>query len=259
MLCGLYYKQIIMINKTTNFGFKEVPEEEKASLVKDVFDSVSKRYDLMNDVMSLGLHRLWKRFAIDLAQVKKSSTVLDLASGSGDLARSLARQVGPKGKVYASDINFSMLKEGIAKSLDTGLYENIHYVLADAENLPFKSSTFDCVMISFGLRNVTRKEEALKSIYRVLKPGGKLVILEFSHPSSSAVKKIYDRYSFDILPALGDLIAQDRESYQYLAESIRKHPDQERLKIMMEDSGYKICNFYNLTFGIVAAHVGYKI
>jgi demethylmenaquinone methyltransferase/2-methoxy-6-polyprenyl-1,4-benzoquinol methylase len=248
-----------MINKETSFGFKVVPEQEKASLVKDVFDSVSKRYDLMNDVMSLGLHRAWKRFAIDLAQVKQTETVLDLASGSGDLARLLLKQVGPRGKVYASDINFSMLKEGITKSLDIGIYENIHYVLADAENLPFKSNTFDCVMISFGLRNVTRKEEALKSIYRTLKHGGKLIILEFSHPSSRAVKKIYDRYSFDILPVLGDLIAQDRESYQYLAESIRKHPDQETLKGMMEDKGYKICNFYNLTFGIVAAHIGYKV
>jgi demethylmenaquinone methyltransferase/2-methoxy-6-polyprenyl-1,4-benzoquinol methylase len=248
-----------MTNKTTHFGFQEVPEEEKTFLVKNVFDSVSKRYDLMNDVMSFGLHRLWKQYAIDVAQVKSGAMVLDLASGSGDLARALVKKVGPTGMVYASDINFSMLREGIDKSLDQGIHESISYVLADAESLPFQSNFFDCVMISFGLRNITRKERALNSIYRVLKPGGKLIVLEFSHPHSSIVRKIYDRYSFDILPKLGELIADDRESYQYLAESIRKHPSQDMLKAMMEKSGFVMCKFHNLTFGIVAMHIGYKV
>ena len=244
--------------KTTHFGYTEVPTHEKSRRVADVFHSVAPKYDLMNDLMSGGLHRLWKRFTIDAANLRPGQTVLDVASGTGDLAKALAKKVGTKGKVVMTDINPAMLQIGRDRLTDAGLVGNIECIEADAEKLPFASNDFDCVTIAFGLRNVTDKLAALKSMYRVLKPGGKLLILEFSHPPGTLLNKLYDFYSFNVIPRLGQLISRDRESYQYLVESIRMHPNQETLKSMMVEAGFEDVTYVNLTGGIVALHTGYK-
>lgn len=246
-------------DKTTHFGFREVPESAKAGLVGQVFDSVASRYDLMNDVMSFGIHRLWKRFTIDQAGVRPGNRVLDVAGGTGDLSAAFARQVGPQGSVTVADINAAMLDVGRARLADRGLAGNIEFVQADAESLPFPDNHFDCITIAFGLRNVTRQDCALASMYRVLKPGGRLLVLEFSKPVLPGLGAVYDTYSFNVLPKLGKLIANDETSYRYLVESIRKHPDQETLKGMMEAAGYERVHYFNLSGGIVALHKGYKI
>ncbi|MFY9973225.1 MAG: bifunctional demethylmenaquinone methyltransferase/2-methoxy-6-polyprenyl-1,4-benzoquinol methylase UbiE [Chromatiaceae bacterium] len=245
--------------ETTHFGYQEVPVEEKAGRVRQVFDSVASRYDLMNDLMSLGIHRLWKRQAVALAGVRRGQRVLDLASGTGDLAERFAGIVGADGLVVMSDINAAMLTQGRDRLLDLGRVGNLSYSLANAERLPFASEAFDCVTIGFGLRNVTHKEWALAEMLRVLRPGGRALILEFSHPTSRALGRLYDLYSFSMLPGLGQLIAKDAESYRYLAESIRMHPDQETLKSMMEAAGFERCGYFNLSGGIVAIHRGYKL
>jgi demethylmenaquinone methyltransferase/2-methoxy-6-polyprenyl-1,4-benzoquinol methylase len=245
--------------ETTHFGYQQVPVEEKAARVREVFDSVASRYDLMNDLMSLGIHRLWKRHAIALAGVRRGQRVLDLASGTGDLAERFSEIVGTGGQVVMTDINEAMLSRGRERLLDKGRVGNLNYSLANAEKLPFTSDTFDCVTISFGLRNVTHKDWALAEMYRVLRPGGRLVILEFSHPTSKTFSHIYDLYSFNVLPLLGQLVTSDAESYRYLAESIRVHPDQETLRAMMVDAGFERCTFFNLTGGVVAIHRGYKL
>lgn len=247
-----------MGKKTTHFGFQSVPVEDKAKKVAGVFESVANKYDLMNDLMSFGVHRLWKRYAITLSGVGPGQKVLDLAGGTGDLAAHLSQRVGGEGEVVLCDINSHMLQCGRNRLADRGLVGNLYYVQADAETLPFTRGYFDCVMIGFGLRNVTHKERALESIYRVLKPGGRLLILEFSKPSR-LVAPLYDLYSFKVMPLLGRLVASDANSYQYLAESIRMHPDQEELKQMMIVAGFERCDYFNLNTGIVALHRGYKI
>ena len=244
--------------ETTHFGFKDVKREEKAGMVADVFHSVAARYDLMNDLMSGGIHRIWKRFAIELSGVRKGNAVLDIAGGTGDLAAKFSDIVGTAGRVVLADINDSMLKVGRDKLIDSGRQGNIEYVQADAQNLPFPDDSFDCVTIAFGLRNVTDKDTALRSMLRVLKPGGRLLVLEFSKPTNELMSKAYDAYSFNILPRIGKLVTNDADSYQYLAESIRKHPDQETLKEMMEEAGFNRCEFHNMTGGIVALHKGVK-
>lgn len=245
-------------NDNTHFGYKTVASEQKASMVADVFHSVAAKYDVMNDLMSMGIHRLWKRYTIDCANVRPGQKVLDLAGGTGDLAAKFSRLVGKSGHVTLADINDSMLNVGRDKLRDMGLVSNIEYVQANAECLPFADNQFDIITIGFGLRNVTDKDKALASMFRVLKPGGRLLILEFSKPQSEVLNKLYDTYSFNVLPKLGQLIANDSESYQYLAESIRMHPDQETLKSMMEKAGFEQVDFHNLTGGIVALHRGYK-
>jgi demethylmenaquinone methyltransferase/2-methoxy-6-polyprenyl-1,4-benzoquinol methylase len=245
-------------NNTTHFGFKSVPKEQKVAMVADVFHSVAAKYDIMNDVMSMGIHRLWKRFTIDCSGVRPGQQVLDLAGGTGDITALFSKRVGPSGKVVLADINESMLNVGRDKLRDLGLVTNIEFVQANAEALPFADNSFDIVSIGFGLRNVTDKDSALRSIFRVLKPGGRLLVLEFSKPQSEILSKAYDLYSFRILPFMGQLIANDKESYQYLAESIRMHPDQETLKQMMQDAGFAEVSYHNLTGGIVALHRGYK-
>jgi demethylmenaquinone methyltransferase / 2-methoxy-6-polyprenyl-1,4-benzoquinol methylase len=245
-------------NKTTHFGFRKINAEEKSNLVADVFRSVAPKYDVMNDLMSFGLHRLWKRFTLDEASLRPGQTVLDVASGTGDLAKSFAKIVGKRGKVIMTDINEAMLNTGRDRLADAGVVGNVDYVQADAEQLPFADNYFDCVTIAFGLRNVTNKAAALRSLYRVLKPGGKLLILEFSHPTVPIVNQFYDLYSFNVIPKLGEWVANDRTSYQYLVESIRMHPDQETLKAMMLESGLEEVTYFNLSGGIVALHKGYK-
>jgi demethylmenaquinone methyltransferase/2-methoxy-6-polyprenyl-1,4-benzoquinol methylase len=242
----------------THFGYKTVSIDEKADLVKGVFDSVASNYDIMNDLMSGGLHRLWKRFTIEQAGAKPGHRILDLAGGTGDLARKFAAQVGNKGEVVLADINHAMLEQGRRRLVDAGVAGNLSIAQVDAENLPFADASFDRITIAFGLRNVTNKDAALASMFRVLKPGGKALILEFSKPSET-IKPLYDIYSFKVLPALGKLVADDDESYQYLAESIRMHPDQETLLGMMQEAGFERCRYHNLTAGIVALHVGYRI
>lgn len=244
--------------KTTHFGYRDVPESEKARLVGDVFHSVAGKYDLMNDLMSFGVHRLWKRFAIEQCGVRKGSVVLDLAGGTGDLTARLAKKVGQEGKVYLSDINSSMLESGRARLADSGIAGNVDIVQANAEELPFDDNTFDCAIIAFGLRNVTHKDAALRSMHRVLKPGGRALVLEFSKPTLPGLNRLYDTYSFNILPVLGRVVANDEASYRYLAESIRKHPDQESLKEMMQEAGFERAHYFNLSGGIVALHKGYK-
>jgi demethylmenaquinone methyltransferase/2-methoxy-6-polyprenyl-1,4-benzoquinol methylase len=243
---------------TTDFGFKEVDTQAKAGLVADVFHSVASRYDLMNDLMSGGIHRVWKRFTIELSGVRSGNAVLDIAGGTGDLAARFADIVGPEGRVVLADINDSMLKVGRDKLLDTGRLGNLEFVQADAQCLPFPDDSFDCVTIAFGLRNVTDKDAALRSMLRVLKPGGRLLVLEFSKPANPLLSKAYDTYSFRVLPLMGRLVANDADSYQYLAESIRMHPDQETLKDMMEDAGFSKCEYHNMTGGVVALHKGVK-
>ena len=246
-----------MKKNTTHFGYKTVAREEKASHVKDVFDSVSNNYDVMNDLMSAGLHRLWKKHTIEKASVKKGYQVLDLAGGTGDLAKAFTKQVGNSGHVVLADINLSMLEEGRARLIDAGASNNLSIIQLNAENLPFHDNSFDLITVAFGLRNVTNKQQALNSIYKTLKPGGKLLILEFSKPMS-VIQPIYDLYSFKVLPFLGDLVAKDADSYRYLAESIRMHPDQNTLITMMEEANLERCRFQNFTGGIVALHEGYK-
>jgi demethylmenaquinone methyltransferase / 2-methoxy-6-polyprenyl-1,4-benzoquinol methylase len=245
--------------KTTHFGYQQVPVAEKAARVREVFDSVATRYDLMNDLMSLGIHRLWKRHAIELAGVRRGQRVLDLASGTGDLADRFASIVGAEGSVVMSDINAAMLTEGRSRMLDRGQVGTLQYVLINAEQIPFPEDYFDCVTIGFGLRNVTEKQNAINEMYRVLRPGGRALILEFSHPMSKSLSKIYDLYSFSVLPTLGRLVVNDPNSYRYLAESIRMHPDQETLRAMMETAGFERCEYFNHSGGIVAIHRGYKL
>ena len=245
--------------KTTHFGYKDVPESEKSGLVHDVFQSVANKYDLMNDLMSFGAHRLWKRFAIQQARVRKGQHVLDVAGGTGDMTALFAKEVGSSGHITLSDINPAMLQQGRNRMLDQALVNNIDFVLADAENLPFPEDSFDCVCIAFGLRNVTHIDRALASMQKVLKPGGRIIILEFSHPTVPGLDKLYDAFSFNILPKLGKLVANDEASYQYLVESIRKHPDQETLKSMMDKAGFARSHYFNLAGGIVALHKAYKI
>ncbi|HYQ72251.1 MAG TPA: bifunctional demethylmenaquinone methyltransferase/2-methoxy-6-polyprenyl-1,4-benzoquinol methylase UbiE [Gammaproteobacteria bacterium] len=246
-----------MEDKTTHFGYRDVPVTEKARHVREVFDSVADNYDLMNDLMSLGIHRLWKRFTIGMADLKTGQSVLDLAGGTGDLTRLMAPRVGRDGLVVLSDINAAMLGNGRSRLLDRGISGNVDFAQLNAEQLPFRDASFDLVTMAFGLRNVTDKQQALNSIYRVLRPGGRLLVLEFSRPAA-ALKPAYDFYSFSILPKLGRLVAGDETSYRYLAESIRMHPDQQTLRDMMQQAGFENCDYHNLTGGIVAIHRGYK-
>ncbi len=242
----------------THFGYKKVKKAEKQARVADVFTSVAKKYDIMNDLMSFGIHRLWKRYTISLSGVRAGQHVLDIAGGTGDLAKAFSREVGRNGRVVLSDINAAMLDVGRERLINTGC-NNVDFVLANAETLaPFEDESFDLLTISFGLRNVTDKDAALRAMYRVLKPGGRLLILEFSKPIFEPLSKAYDLYSFTALPLMGKIVANDSESYQYLAESIRMHPDQQTLKNMMENAGFVNCDYHNLTAGIVAVHRGFK-
>ncbi len=245
--------------ETTHFGYSTVNTEDKVKKVADIFHSVAAKYDIMNDFMSLGIHRLWKRSTIEQSGVRQGQRVLDLAGGTGDLTARFSAMVGSTGQVILADINDSMIKVGRSRLIDRGLIGNINYVQANAEELPFPENSFDCITIAFGLRNVTNKEAALKSMFRVLKPGGRLLILEFSKPQAPGLAPVYDFYSFNILPKLGKAVANDSDSYQYLAESIRMHPDQETLKSMMEDAGFEKTSYQNMSGGIVALHKGYKI
>tara|TARA_Y100001970_G_scaffold49399_1_gene62624 strand:+ start:1319 stop:2083 length:765 start_codon:yes stop_codon:yes gene_type:complete len=241
----------------TNFGFKEVDSDMKANLVGNVFDTVSGNYDLMNDLMSFGIHRLWKRITIETTGIRNDFKVLDLAGGTGDMVKLMREKISEKGTLILSDINASMLEEGRNRLIDQGI-EDVHMAQIDAQFLPFEDDTFDLITIAFGLRNVTHKEKALQSILKALKPGGKLVILEFSKPQNEVFREIYDLFSFEVIPKIGELIAQTEESYRYLAESIRMHPTQEELKEMLEKSGFTKCKYENLTNGIVAIHSGQK-
>ena len=243
---------------TTHFGYQEVPVDEKVNKVADVFHSVAAKYDVMNDLMSGGIHRIWKRITIESSGARTGHNVLDIAGGTGDLTRRFAEIVGQSGKVVLADINDSMLKVGRDKLVDKGVAGNVEYVQANAESLPFEDNTFDIITIAFGLRNVTDKDAALRSMNRVLKPGGKLMVLEFSKTDSPLLTKAYDFYSFNLLPKIGQLVANDADSYRYLAESIRMHPDQETLKRMMDSAGFVNTRYRNLTQGIVALHTGIK-
>ena len=244
--------------QTTDFGFAVVRKEEKAQRVRAVFDSVAGRYDVMNDLMSWGSHRLWKRFALSLTGLRVGARALDVAGGTGDLAVGLAKQVGRSGLVMLTDINAAMLEAGRDRLINAGLVGNVLCAQADAERLPFADASFDCVTIAFGLRNVTDKPRALASMRRVLKGGGQLLVLEFSKPASTALESAYDAYSFRLLPLLGRVVAGDEDSYRYLAESIRRHPDQEALLAMMRAAGLEDCRYHNLMGGIVAVHRGYR-
>ena len=244
-------------DQSANFGFRKVAAEEKARLVAGVFTSVADKYDIMNDLMSLGVHRLWKRFTIELSGVGPGQAVLDVASGTGDLAAAFAERVGDNGRVVATDINNAMLERGRDSLLNRGITGNVSHALANAERLPFSDQSFNCVSIAFGLRNVTNIAAALAAMFRVLKPGGRLLVLEFSKPLTP-IRPLYDAYS-KFLPWLGKLVANDAESYRYLVESIRMHPDQETLKRMMTEAGFGHCDYYNLSGGIVALHRGYKL
>jgi len=246
------------MTKQVNFGDELVSPEEKTRRVGRVFSSVARRYDLMNDLMSGGLHRLWKQFTLSQTGLREGHRALDVAGGTGDLAAGMARQVGDTGLVVLSDINAAMLGEGRDRLLDVGLVGNVAVSLANAEKLPFRDSMFDCVTIGFGLRNVTDKPAALADMRRVLKPGGQLLVLEFSQPVVPMLKPLYDLYSFRVLPLLGKLVAKDEESYRYLAESIRMHPDQTALKTLMEGSGFDRVEYHNLAAGVVALHLGYR-
>lgn len=245
-------------DNTTHFGYQQVDKSAKASKVADVFHSVAAKYDLMNDIMSGGVHRIWKRYTIEMSAVRSGHTVLDIAGGTGDLSYQFSRLVGPQGQVVLADINDSMLAVGRDKLTDRGVAGNIAYCQADAQYLPFPDNTFDCITIAFGLRNVTDKDLALAAMQRVLKPGGRLLVLEFSKPKNPIMEKLYDHYSFKLLPLMGKMIVNDSESYQYLAESIRMHPDQETLKEMMSQAGFERCDYHNMTNGVVALHIGLK-
>lgn len=247
------------MTEKTHFGFQQVDKDKKETLVAEVFDSVAENYDVMNDAMSFGVHRFWKHFALLSANVKKDMHILDLASGTCDLAIKMGKALAGSGKLVASDINPNMLNIGKDRMVDNGLVKNIEYCLANAEALPFDDNAFDVVTMAFGLRNVTNKDKALSEIYRVLKPGGKCLVLEFSQPTDTLLAKAYDFYSFNILPKMGKTIAKDEDSYRYLAESIRKHPDQETLKSLFYDAGFRVCKYQNLSGGIVALHQGIKV
>ncbi|MEA3149114.1 MAG: demethylmenaquinone methyltransferase / 2-methoxy-6-polyprenyl,4-benzoquinol methylase [Gammaproteobacteria bacterium] len=243
----------------TDFGFEKVDWADKAKRVRSVFASVAAKYDVMNDLMSFGVHRLWKHFTLSLTGLRPGQAALDVAGGTGDLAIGMLRQVGKHGRVVLSDINPSMLEVGRDRLLDLGFVGNVQCLVADAERLPFEDDSFDCLTIGFGLRNVTDKAAALRSMYRVLKPGGQLLVLEFSTPVAPGLKPLYDAYSFNVLPLLGRFVAQDAASYRYLAESIRMHPDQETLLDMLRTAGFEQARYHNLSGGIVALHRGYKI
>ena len=243
---------------TTHFGFEQVPLTEKQRRVAGVFTSVASKYDLMNDLMSFGVHRLWKRFVVDLAGVRAGERVLDVAGGTGDLSREFAKAVGDRGLVVLSDINAAMLEEGRRRLIDRGLVK-VPVAQLNAEKLPFAEGTFDCITIGFGLRNVTDKDAALRSMTRCLKPGGRLLVLEFSKPLNAGLAKVYDEYSFKLLPLMGRVVANDADSYRYLAESIRMHPDQDTLKGMMQRAGLERVQVYNLTGGVVAVHRGFRL
>ena len=244
---------------STHFGYEQVANSEKAGRVREVFDSVASRYDLMNDLMSMGVQRLWKRFALAQTGLRPGQQALDVAGGTGDLSIGMARQVGREGQVTLTDINENMLGEGRGRLVDAGIVGNVRCAVADAEQLPFPDREFDCVMIGFGLRNVTDKPAALAEMFRVLRPGGQLLVLEFSHPTAPGLKPVYDAYSFGVLPLMGKLVAGDSDSYRYLAESIRMHPKQDELKALFEEAGFEQCRYHNLTGGIVALHRGYRI
>lgn len=246
------------MKNTTHFGYRTVEANEKASLVAEVFRSVAPKYDLMNDVMSMGMHRLWKRYTINEAALREGQKVLDVASGTGDLAKAFAKIVGKSGQVIMTDINEAMLMVGRDRLTDAGVVGNIECVQADAENLPFADNYFDCITIAFGLRNVTNKDAALRSMYRILKPGGKLLILEFSQADNPILSKLYDFYSFNVIPKMGEVVTNDRDSYQYLVESIRMHPNQATLKSMLETAGFEDVTYHNMNGGIVALHKGWK-
>lgn len=243
---------------TTHFGYQQVPKQEKQQRVAGVFHSVAQKYDLMNDLMSAGIHRLWKRFMLEVSGVRAGQQVLDLAAGTGDISMLFADRVGASGKVVMSDINDSMLGVGRDRVIDRGYAGRIDFVLANAEALPFASNRFDIVSIGFGLRNVTDKDAALREMARVTRPGGRVMVLEFSKPAVEPLSRLYDLYSFSVLPRLGQLVTGDAESYRYLAESIRMHPDQETLRGMMENAGLARCEYFNMTGGIVALHRGFK-
>lgn len=243
----------------TDFGFQRVSSAEKTRRVAEVFSNVAGSYDLMNDLMSLGIHRLWKRQAVHIAQVRPGARILDLAGGTGDMTVLFKDRLGGDGEIVVADINESMLVEGRSRLIDEGLVDGVNYVRANAEQLPFHDNSFDCICMAFGLRNVTHKDRALESIRSKLKYGGSVIILEFSRVAAPVLKKIYDLYSFKLIPMLGKLVAKDQDSYQYLVESIRKHPDQEGLKKMMENAGFERVSYYNLSGGVVAIHKGYKL
>jgi demethylmenaquinone methyltransferase/2-methoxy-6-polyprenyl-1,4-benzoquinol methylase len=242
----------------THFGFQDVPIEEKAKKVGQVFHSVAAQYDVMNDLMSFGIHRIWKRITRELSGLRPGHEVLDLAGGTGDLSMLFSDVVGSSGRVVLSDINESMLSVGRDRLIDKGYLQNVQFALLNGEQLPFPDNSFDLISIGFGLRNFTDKDKALRAIYRCLKPGGRLLVLEFSKPVNPILQKLYDTYSFSVIPKIGKLVADDAESYQYLAESIRKHPDQETLKAMMRDAQFEDCDYFNMTGGIVAVHRGFK-
>ncbi len=245
-------------SNATHFGYKTVDSDKKADMVAGVFHSVAGKYDVMNDLMSAGIHRIWKRFTIELSGARSGHHILDIAGGTGDLAAKFSKIVGPEGRVVLADINESMLRVGRDKLTDLGLVTNIDYTQANAECLPFPDNTFDCITIAFGLRNVTDKDAALRSMLRVLKPSGRLLVLEFSKPNNELLGKAYDTYSFKLLPLIGKWVASDEDSYRYLAESIRMHPNQETLKDMMAEAGFARCEYHNMTGGIVAVHKGIK-
>ena len=242
-----------------DFGFERIPRSEKRGRVREVFDAVAERYDLMNDLMSFGLHRIWKRLAVELARVRPGHRVLDLAAGTGDMARLLADRAGTSGQVVVADINSRMLERARVRLVDRGLVEGMSYTLGDAESLPFADNSFHCVCIAFGLRNVTRKERAFESMYRVLRPGGQALVLEFSRLILPSLAPLHDAYTFRALPALGRIVVGDAAPYHYLAESIRMHPDQATLQSMMEEAGFERCRCHRLSAGVVALHRGYKL
>lgn len=247
-----------MDKTTTDFGFKQIPLEDKAHLVGKVFSSVATKYDLMNDLMSFGIHRLWKKIAIQHCSVQTGQKILDLAGGTGDLTYAFAQSIGENGQVILADINAEMLQAGRSKLINYGKVRGIQYLQLNAEHLPFDDNYFDCIAIGFGLRNITKKQRSLVEMYRALKPGGRVIILDFSKPLYETLRTAYDLYSFKVLPLLGKIVANDADSYRYLAESIRMHPDQNQLKIMLQDAGFENCSYQNLTAGICAIHKGYK-
>ncbi|MBT8144213.1 MAG: bifunctional demethylmenaquinone methyltransferase/2-methoxy-6-polyprenyl-1,4-benzoquinol methylase UbiE [Gammaproteobacteria bacterium] len=248
-----------MSERPVDFGFEKVSAEEKTERVGAVFSSVAARYDVMNDLMSFGIHRAWKRYFVEQAPLRAGHRALDLAGGTADVARLLLDKVGDTGQIIVADINAAMLDEGRRRMTDRGIVRGIHYLQVNAEQLPFDDASFHCVTIAFGLRNVTDKMAALREMHRVLRPGGKVLILEFSHPTSSTLQSLYDAYSFRALPVMGKLVAGDADSYRYLAESIRMHPDQQTLLDMLGEAGFGRCRYHNLTGGIVAVHSGYRL
>ena len=245
------------MNKKTHFGYQEVDELDKKKFVGDVFTSVAKNYDVMNDAMSFGMHRLWKKILVELASIGEDDFILDIASGTGDISKLISKEY-PNTNIFMSDINFEMLNEGRNRAIDESFSRNCHFCQLSGEELPFKDNTFDVITVGFGLRNFTNKEKGLEEMKRCLKKNGKLLVLEFSKPINPFFSKIYDWYSFNVLPKLGSLLANDSDSYQYLAESIRMHPDQDKLKNMMLSVGLNNCKFFNLLNGIVAIHIGYN-